>query len=79
MKLQILGSGCKKCVQLAANTEAAAQALGLSYELEKVTDTNEIIDIGAMRTPALAVDGDVKLEGKVVSEKDICVLLSELH
>ena len=55
MKLQILGKGCAKCVALGEHAEAAAKALGLEYELEKVTDLNAIIDAGVMTTPALAL------------------------
>lgn len=76
MKFQVLGSGCAKCKTLAQHTEAAAQALGLDYELEKVTDMNAIIDAGIMSTPALAVNGDVKSTGKVLSVEEIKKLLS---
>jgi small redox-active disulfide protein 2 len=75
MKLTIYGSGCAKCRQLTANAEAAAQALGKSYEVEKVTDTNAIIDAGVMRTPALAIDGDIVIEGKVSNPEEIRGLL----
>ena len=71
MKIQIYGSGCRKCESLAANAEAAAQAIGVAYQLEKVTDMNAIIDAGVMRTPALAVDGRVLVEGKVVGADEI--------
>ena len=64
-KLQILGTGCPKCKKLAENAEAAAKALGIEYTLEKVTDINEIMKFGVMMTPALAVDGKVKVVGKV--------------
>ncbi len=64
-KLQILGTGCPKCKKLAENTEAAAKAAGIEYELEKVTDINEIMKMGVMMTPALAVDGEIKVVGKV--------------
>ncbi len=74
-KIQILGTGCPKCKKLAANAEAAAQALGLEYEIEKVTDINEIMKAGVMMTPALVVDGDVKSAGKVPSADDIKKLL----
>jgi small redox-active disulfide protein 2 len=74
-KLQILGTGCAKCKTLAANTEAAAKALGLEYELVKVTDINQIMDFGVMLTPALAVDGVVKSAGKVLSADEIKALL----
>lgn len=71
MKFTIYGSGCAKCKQLTANAEAAATALGQPYEVEKVTDTNAIIDAGIMRTPALAIDGAIVVEGKVSSADDI--------
>ena len=75
-KLQILGTGCAKCKKLAENTEAAAQALALDYELEKVTDINEIMKFGVMMTPALAVDGEVKLVGKAPSVEEIKSLIA---
>jgi small redox-active disulfide protein 2 len=64
-KLQILGTGCAKCAKLAENTKAAAEALGIEYKLEKVTQIDEIMKFGVMYTPALAVDGVVKVAGKV--------------
>lgn len=70
-KLQILGTGCPKCKKLAENVETAAKALGIEYEIEKVTDINEIMKFGVMLTPALAVDGQVKIAGKVPSPEDI--------
>lgn len=75
MKFQVLGSGCAKCKALGQHAEAAAQALGLEYELEKVTDMNAIIDAGVTRTPALAVNGEIKSMGKVLSVDDIKTLL----
>jgi small redox-active disulfide protein 2 len=67
MKIQILGSGCAKCRNLTAVAEQAAHDLGLEYELEKVTDVKRYPDFGVMFTPALVVDGVVKLSGKVPS------------
>ena len=64
-KIQILGTGCPKCRKLAENAESAAQALGIEYTIEKVADINEIMKFGVMMTPALAVDGQVKVTGKV--------------
>jgi small redox-active disulfide protein 2 len=65
MKLQIVGSGCPKCRKLAEQAEAAARELGIEYEIEKVTDVNEMTRLGVLLTPALAVDGEVRLAGKV--------------
>lgn len=76
MRLTIYGSGCAKCHTLADNAEAAAQALDISYDIEKITDMNAIIDAGIMRTPALAVDGEIIIEGKVVSADTIKQRLS---
>ena len=75
-KLQILGTGCPKCKKLAENAEAAAKAMGIEYELEKVTDINEIMKFGVMMTPALAVDGQVKVVGKVPEPEAIKDMLA---
>lgn len=75
MKFTIYGSGCAKCKQLTANAEEAANAKGVKYEIEKVTDTNAIIDAGIMRTPALAIDGEIVIEGKVANTDEIQHLL----
>jgi small redox-active disulfide protein 2 len=76
MKLQILGTGCAKCNALAAATQQAAQALGVPYELEKVTEINRIMAFGVMVTPALVVDGKVKVAGKVPSVDELKKLLA---
>ena len=70
-KLQILGTGCPKCKKLTENAEAAAKALGIEYTIEKVTDINEIMKFGVMMTPALAVDGEVRIVGKVPEVKEL--------
>jgi small redox-active disulfide protein 2 len=70
-KIQILGTGCPKCRKLAENAEAAAKSIGIEYQIEKVTDINEIMKFGVMMTPALAVDGRVKIAGKVPSSEEI--------
>ena len=71
IKLQVLGTGCPKCKKLAENAEAAARDLGIEYEIEKVTDINEIMNFGVMMTPALAVDGKVKIVGKIAGPDEI--------
>jgi len=75
MKIQILGTGCPKCRKLAENAETAAKELGIDFELEKVTDINQIMKFGVMMTPALAVDGSVKVVGKVPSSDEIKAML----
>jgi small redox-active disulfide protein 2 len=74
--LQILGTGCAKCKKLAENAESAAKTLGLDYHLEKITDLNVIMGFGVMMTPALAVDGQVKVVGKVPSVDEIKKMLA---
>ena len=75
-KLQILGTGCAKCNKLAALTEEAAQALGIEYQLEKVTDIVEITKYDVMMTPALVVDGAVQCSGRVPSVAELQRLIA---
>ena len=76
MRIQILGTGCPKCKKLAENAEAAVKELGLSCEVQKVTNINEIMGFGIMTTPGLAVDGKVKVAGRVPSVEEIKKLLA---
>lgn len=71
MKIEILGTGCPKCEELAKNAKAAVEELGLAAEVSKVTDIVEIANRGVMMTPALAVDGDIKLVGKVAKVDEL--------
>jgi small redox-active disulfide protein 2 len=72
MKLvQILGTGCAKCDKLKQNAEEAVKRSGAEALVEKVTDINVITGFGVMMTPALAIDGEVKLVGKVASPEEI--------
>lgn len=64
-RLQILGTGCPKCKLLTEHTEAAARELGLDYELEKVTEIERILAFGVVATPALVVDGEIRVFGHV--------------
>ena len=75
-KIQILGTGCPKCKKLTETAEEAAKALGIAYELEKVTNINDIMTFGVMMTPALVVDGEVKVVGKVPTVDEIKKMLS---
>ena len=75
MKLQILGTGCAKCNALTMATEKAAQSLDLQYELEKITDLKQIMAFGVMMTPALVVDGEVKVAGKVPNPNELKTML----
>ncbi len=77
MKMQILGTGCPKCKKLTETAETAAKELGIQYDLEKVTNINDIMSFGVMMTPALVVDGKVKVVGKVPSVEELKQILSE--
>ena len=70
-KIEILGGGCPNCKRLAAQSEKAAQELGIEYKLIKVTEISEIMSFGVTTTPCLVVDGSVKSCGKVPSIEDI--------
>ena len=71
MKIQILGTGCPKCRKTTEAAETAVKELGIDAEIEKVTDLNEIMKFGVMLTPALVVDGEVKVTGKVPVVEEI--------
>jgi len=75
MTIQILGGGCAKCQQLAENAQAAINESGLEAQIEKITDSDRIMDMGVMITPALAIDGQVKSTGKVLDKNEIVRLL----
>ncbi|HMA75796.1 MAG TPA: thioredoxin family protein [Candidatus Krumholzibacteriaceae bacterium] len=77
MKIQILGTGCSKCEGLAEAVKTAGLELGLDFELEKITDIEKIISFGVMMTPALVVDGDVKLTGKVPAPEELKKILTQ--
>ncbi len=75
-KIQVLGAGCPRCQQLTDVAEQGALELGLEYEIDKITDMEKIQGMGVMITPALAVDGDVKVVGKVPPIDDVKSLIS---
>ena len=79
MKIEILGTGCPKCKKLAELTEEAVNELGVSAEIIKVTNINKIIDYGVMVTPALVIDGDVKVAGKIPSKVEIINWIEEIN
>jgi small redox-active disulfide protein 2 len=75
MKVQILGTGCPKCKLLEDHARQAISAAGLSTEVEKITSVGDIMEMGVMMTPALAVDGTVKSSGRVLSVEQITEIL----
>jgi len=77
MKIEILGTGCPKCKQLAANAEAAVKELNIQAEVAKVTDIDKITGYGIMMTPALVVDGAVISFGKLLTKDEIKKILSK--
>ena len=74
-KIQILGTGCMKCNKLYDAAKSAAEELGIEFEMEKVTDMMRFADFGVMVTPALVVDGEVKVAGKIPSEDQLKAML----
>ena len=76
-KLHVLGTGCAKCNHLMEVTTKASEDLALDCEIEKVTDFMRFADFGVMVTPALVVDGEVKVSGRVPPIEEMKKLLSE--
>jgi len=75
MTIQILGTGCPKCRQLESNAREALAGMTLEATVEKVTDLEQIMNMGVMITPALAVDGVIKSAGKVLTTSEIVRIL----
>ena len=71
MVIKILGSGCAKCKKLEANAQQAVKELGIEATIEKVKEIEKIMEYGVMKTPALVVDEQVKVMGRVPSAEDI--------
>ncbi|MFW6158234.1 MAG: thioredoxin family protein [Planctomycetota bacterium] len=76
MRIQIPGAGCPKCTRLSERAETAAAELGIDCEFETITDLDRITKFGVMLTPTLAVDGHVKVSGKVPSVDELKDLLA---
>jgi small redox-active disulfide protein 2 len=75
MKIQVLGTGCPKCKALEQHAREAVAELALEAEIDKVTDIEAIMEMGVMMTPALAIDGEVKSVGKVLTKDQIVTYL----
>ncbi len=75
--VKVLGSGCKKCMDLETATKEALQSLGMADEVEHITDFGEIASYGVMNTPALVVDGNVVSVGKVLKSKEVETILQK--
>jgi len=75
MKIKVLGSGCANCVKLEQNARKACEELGVKAEFEKVTDYTKMMGYGIMSTPALVVDEEVKVEGRVPGVEELKKLL----
>jgi len=65
VKIEILGTGCAKCRRMLANVQDAVKELGVPAEIVKVEDITEIMNRGVMLTPALIVDGEARVVGRV--------------
>ena len=76
MLIQVLGPGCKKCEQVKANAEEAVAKAGVDATVEKIEDILQITNFGVMMTPALVIDGNVKIVGKVPSTDEIVALIT---
>ena len=77
VKLEIFGTGCMKCKRLMKNVETAVKDLGLDAEIEKIEDITAIMDRGIMLTPALVVDGEIKVSGRVADVAELKTILHE--
>jgi small redox-active disulfide protein 2 len=73
--IEVIGTGCMKCKRLMKNVEIAVKEMGIDAEIKKIDDITEIMDRGVMLTPALAVDGEIKVSGRVADVPEIKQIL----
>ena len=76
--LQILGGGCARCHELAVRAEAAAKSSAVEFVMEHISDLKRIMDFGVMVTPALVVNGKVKVAGRIPSMEELKGMLAEV-
>ena len=76
MEIKVLGTGCTKCNMLEDAAHKAVEQAGIDASIEKVTDMAQIMSYGVMSTPALVVDGEVRISGRVPSVDDLVRLLT---
>ncbi|SDY44724.1 thioredoxin family protein [Tindallia californiensis] len=77
MEIKILGTGCEKCSVLESNAKEAAKLLGMAAQFEKVQDLSDIMSYGVMKTPALVIDGNVEVMGKLATVEEIKSILEK--
>lgn len=77
MKIEILGMGCPKCKKITQNAQLAIEELGIEAEIVKVEELDKITKYGVMMTPALVIDGEVKVAGKIPSKQEIISWIEE--
>jgi small redox-active disulfide protein 2 len=78
INIKVLGPGCPKCEQTLENAQMAVKELGIECDIEKINDIQKIIEFGVMTTPALVIDGEVKVVGKAPSKEEIIGLLEKM-
>ena len=77
MKIEILGMGCPKCKKTTQNAQQAVEELGIDAEIIKVEELDKITEYGVMMTPALVIDGEVKVAGKIPGKEEIKTWIKE--
>ena len=77
MKIEVLGTGCPKCLKLEEMVKSNVSMLGLDAEVSHVYDINKIMEYGVMMTPALVIDGKVRVSGKLPSKSEMRDILNE--
>ena len=76
MKIEILGTGCSKCKATEKVVRKAVEELGIQAEVVKVEDLQDIVDRGVMMTPAIIVDGEVKIVGHIPTVDEMKKLIT---
>ncbi len=77
MVIKVIGSGCRNCKKLLQTTEDAVKELGIDAEILYVTDMDEIVATGILKTPGLMIDGEMKASGRVPKAKEVVQMIKE--
>jgi small redox-active disulfide protein 2 len=77
MKIEVLGTGCAKCKRLLANLQEAVKDLGVAAEVVKVDSIDQIVERGVLSTPALFIDGKMRMAGKVPTVDELKRIIQE--
>lgn len=77
LTIKVLGPGCTNCNKVEEITKTAVSTMGIETKIEKITDTNEIVEYGVLSTPGLVINGKVVCSGRIPSQVEVTTWLAD--